>query len=193
MKPPRDLPSDILEQLAGYLRLEFGEYGPHAIGASDLTYAGEQKDGRAKIHFWEFPTSSGRAWVTARATKSGYAISPTSIGPNGERGVTQSTFDILSVTFQALRPRQKRIAPLKLEIADLEDDGVPVTFPSGEELYFYAEVAPAGDGFGPQVALRIVQDDDVVFEVLCTSGVRACLTLAGYDCTMEVGPGPWKK
>lgn len=187
-----ELPRDIKNQLAAYLRLEFGEDDREGIQAADLKYVGARKDGRAQLHFWEYPSGSGKSWVTARVTESECALSTSLEGPNGETNDPLEALRTLIVEFGCRKPGQMKIKPLRLEVSDIEDSGIPVQFPTGETISFYAEVYPPDEDEGPDVSVQVLQDDDVILAVRCTSGVVISFQLAGYDCLMRLGTGPWE-
>jgi hypothetical protein len=144
------------------------------------------------LHFWEYPSGSGRSWATVRVTKSGFALATSLEGPNGEANDSLAALRTLTVEFGCRSEGQKRIKPLLLEISDLDAGGVPVKFPNGDEVSFYAEVHPPEGDVGPDVSVEVLQNEDVLLAVRCASGVAVTFQVAGYDCLMRVGTGPWE-
>lgn len=96
------------------------------------------------------------------------------------------------VEFGSRKRGQKRISPLRLEVADIQDSGVPVEFPTGERIHFYAEVYPPGEEGGPDVSVQVLHEDDVLLAVRCNSGVVVSCQVAGYDCLIRLGTGTWE-
>lgn len=190
MSEPPGIKSELLE----YLRLEFGEdvEDPEAVQAADLKYVGARKDGRALLHFWEFPSGAGKRWATARVTKTTCALSTSEEGPNGEENDPLAALQTLVVEFGARTKGQKRIKPLRVRVADLDDEGALVQFPTGERISFYAEVYPPSEDDGPDVSLQVLQDDDVILAVRCNSGVVVSCQVAGYECLIRLGTGSWE-
>jgi hypothetical protein len=187
--PPPGIENEILE----YLHLEFGEDkdDPDALQAAELKYVGAREDGEAWLHFWEYPSGSGKSWAIARVTKDGYELYTSLEGPSGERNDPLAALSTLVVQFGTRKKGQKRLEALRVKVADIKDSGVPVRFPTGEEIFFYAEVHPASENAGPDVSVQVLQQDDVVLAIRCTSGVIISLSLAGYDCLISLGTGPW--
>lgn len=188
-RPPPGVERELLE----YLHLEFGESedDPDALQAADLKYVGARQDGQAVLHFWEYPCHAGKSWATAEWMSDGYALSTSAEGPRGEKNDPAAALRTLVVEFGTRTKGQKRIAPLRLEVAGIPGDGVPVKFPTGEEIFFYAEVYPASEGAGPDVSVQLLQHGDVLLAIRCTSGVIISLQLVGYDCLIRLGTGPW--
>jgi hypothetical protein len=79
MNPPPGIERDILE----YLHLEFGEDkdDPDALQAADLKYVGVREDGGALLHFWEYPSGSGKSWATAESRRTDTISPPAWKGP----------------------------------------------------------------------------------------------------------------
>jgi hypothetical protein len=187
-------PAGIEKELLEYLHLEFGEDkdDPDALQAADLKYVGARKDGDGLLYFWEHPAGSGKSWATAHVTKTGYSLSTSTEGPDGESNDPVAALRTLVVDFGARSEGQPRIKPLRLAVAELGENGFPVKFPTGEVISFYAEVYPPSETKGPDVSVHILQGDDVLFVVRCSSGVVISLQLAGYDCLIRLGTGPWE-
>src|SRR5690349_8413118 len=85
--PSMEAPPEIEKELLEYLHLEFGENedDQDSLQAADLNYVGAREDDGAQLHFWEFPSGTGKSWATARVTADGYDLSTSLQGPNGER------------------------------------------------------------------------------------------------------------
>jgi len=192
-KQPTHPPAGIENELLEYLHLEFGEGkdDPDALQPADLKYVGARTDGAALVHFWEFPSGSGKSWATVCVTDDGYDLSTSLEGPDGEKDDPLSALRTLVVDFGSRSDSQKRIRPLRLTVSELSENGFPVKFPTGEEISFYAEVHPPTVTDGPDVSVQILQHGEVLFAVRCTSGVVISLQLAGYDCLIRLGTGPW--
>jgi len=187
-------PTGVEKELLEYLHLEFGEdpEDPDALQAADLKYVGVGKDGEGLAHFWEYPSGSGKGWATVCVmSDGGYSLSTSPEGPDGEINDPLVALRTLIVDFGTRSEGQQRIKPLRLAVSELGGEGFPVTFPTGEVISFYAEVYPPSATSGPDVSVHILQGDEVLFTVRCTSGVLISLQLAGYDCLMQLGTGPW--
>jgi hypothetical protein len=190
MSPPPGIERDILE----YLHLEFGEDkdDPDALQAADLKYVGAREDGDSLLHFWEYPSGSGKSWATARMTHDGYHLSTSLEGPSGEKNDPLTALRPMVVEFGTRKKGQKRIEPLRLDVSKLNENGFPVKFHTGEEIFFYAEVYPGSGEKPPDVSVHLLQHGDILFAVRCASGVQIILQLAGYDCLIRLGASPWE-
>lgn len=190
----RDLPAGIERDILEYLHLEFGEDkdDPDALQAEDLKYVGAREDEGSLLHFWEYPSGTGKSWATVRITNDGNELSTSLEGPGGEKNDPEAALRTLLVQFGMRTEGQERIEPLRLDVAKLSENGFPVKFPTGEEISFYAEVYPATGENGPDVSVHILQHDEALFVVRCASGLVISLQLAGYDCLIRLGTGPWE-
>jgi hypothetical protein len=191
---PAHPPTGVEKELLEYLHLEFGEGedDPDALQAADLKYVGVREDGEGLVHFWEYPSGSGKSWATVCVMNDGgYSLSTSTEGPDGEVNDPLAALRTLVVEFGARSEGQQRIKPLRLAVSELKANGVPVKFPTGEEISFYAEVYPPSAANAPDVSVQILQNDEVLFAVRCASGVVISLQLAGYDCLIRLGTGPW--
>lgn len=189
MKPPMDIEQDLVE----YLRLEYGEddKDPDALQASDLTYAGSRDEGAVTVHYWEYPASAGKRWVTAEFDGELWSLSMVRIGPDGKQPSTREAFRTLTVRFSCRSKDQQKLPRLRLNLDEMPGGGFPMRFPSGEEVFVYAELYLSNDNQPPGLSLQLLQEDEILLAVRCESGVIILCQIAGYNCELMCGPGPW--
>jgi hypothetical protein len=194
------LPRSIKREIVEYLRLELGEDAddPSAITASDLKYVGARKHGRSEVHFWEFASGHRRRWATAALTKSGYSLSTSEEGPDGESDIGAIP-DAVHIDFAPTARGQKPVESIRLPIPGDDQEGgmsteIPITLPSGESFSFFVEVfLPTAEDESLDLSMEISQDGDAIFYVRsrCTTGLIFQCKLGGYNWSIQIGTGPW--
>lgn len=75
------------EQVAAYLRLEYGEVAedPDSLQVSDLTYLGRFNEDGYPTDYWQYPTSDQPAYATMTMRNGTSELSMTDEPPTGER------------------------------------------------------------------------------------------------------------
>jgi len=188
-----DLPDSIWEEVASYLRLEFGQSDedPDSIKPSDLKYAGRRAEGNVMTHFWEMPSGPVQRWATVEVDESEYCLGMSLEGPDGKATDDVRAITTFVVDFVATQDGLKKIPSIHESLpfrVGARTTEIPVRFPSEESLSFYVEVFP---GDPPDVSIQILRDGTDLLLVRCCSGVIVSYAYAGYDCLIQIGKGPW--
>lgn len=188
-----DVPTDVMLDLADYLRLEYGEdqNDANALQLADLRYAGSRADGPLSVHYWEHAGGAGRRWATAAFDGELWSLSMSAVGPDEEPLSEQGPFSTLGVRFNRRHDGQPALQPLRLRIDEMPATGFPMRFPNGEQVSFYLELYYAEEDQRPNLSIQILQGDEPLLAVRCESGVVIRCRIAGYDCDLQCGPGSW--